>query len=744
MPYVQPVKVSLSEQKRLKEVLEGIKLAKKSCQQRKELDEPSELSLQETDPTSTEDIDGNSLQCLTCKCTLAERSEQTIHYKSDWHRYNLKLRLLGQSIISEEEFGDAADEVLSISGSDSDDNITGISFSSDDNRKLSVSLLKADNEDSEHDEQFDNRKPKIYFRNTNSDIVSVYKKVLYSRQNSDVDAEISDMALHTLSTAHSQFWTVILLSAGHFAAAVFDGANVAAHKTFHRYVVRAKRGTVQSINDSSKSGSTAKSAGASLRRHNEIALEENIVALLKSWKEEYLDKSSHIFIRIPHYRKALFYGGKESIFEQKDFRIRSIPFVTRRPTFNEVQRVHQELFSVTLHGEQSMTDILSASRPSSEESKNNLSVKEKEPLKEKKQKGKIKLLKTEAKRVESSDTEYEMRIQKEAVNTAALQQFQVSCNNNNKKKKRKKQEKDNNSDPIEKENKDAPIVTQMNKASAHPLDHLSSEHREVMNKLYTACKTSNFKMLEDSLQCVKEKPTAPNNDATVKLEDLKDSVEKLDVNSDHKRHQQDTTTIDSHIFASLLTLPMDSSGNTLLHIATKAGNKKIIYELLKCGADPAIKNLSSFLPYCISPNKEARNTFRRFRADFPDRYNYTKAQIPSPLTEEREAEMKKKQNDKKKAQKAAKKDRDRKMKEEEEQKNQEEDEKNRFLALSDREKRLIAVERRMQDQPSIQISNSRRCYLCAESLFAKVPFEYLHYNFCSMKCLKGHKASAKT
>ena len=47
-------------------------------------------------------------------------------------------------------------------------------------------------------------------------------------------------------------------------------AQVVAHKTFHRYVVRAKRGTAQSTRDGQ--GNAPKSGGASLRRYNEAAL----------------------------------------------------------------------------------------------------------------------------------------------------------------------------------------------------------------------------------------------------------------------------------------------------------------------------------------------------------------------------------------------------------------------------------------------------------------------------------------
>ena len=95
-------------------------------------------------------------------------------------------------------------------------------------------------------------------------------------------------------------WLIMMLAGGHFAAAVFNKSvprkllNVAAaifeyfvarnmllcfcrkeivcHKTFHRYVVRAKGGTVQSARDGQ--GNAPKSVGAFLRRHHEAALSD--------------------------------------------------------------------------------------------------------------------------------------------------------------------------------------------------------------------------------------------------------------------------------------------------------------------------------------------------------------------------------------------------------------------------------------------------------------------------------------
>jgi hypothetical protein len=48
---------------------------------------------------------------------------------------------------------------------------------------------------------------------------------------------------------------------------------------------------------------------------------------------------------------------------------------------------------------------------------------------------------------------------------------------------------------------------------------------------------------------------------------------------------------------------------------------------MEAGCDPCIKNKKSQTPYVVSANKETRNVFRRFLADFPDKYDYSKVQI---------------------------------------------------------------------------------------------------------------------
>jgi len=63
-----------------------------------------------------------------------------------------------------------------------------------------------------------------------------------------------------------------MCSGGHFAGVCFERDKVVNHKTIHRYTVRRKQGGSQSSKDNA--GKKIKSAGASIRRYNEMALQQ--------------------------------------------------------------------------------------------------------------------------------------------------------------------------------------------------------------------------------------------------------------------------------------------------------------------------------------------------------------------------------------------------------------------------------------------------------------------------------------
>lgn len=151
-----------------------------------------------------------------------------------------------------------------------------------------------------------------------------------------------------------------MIGGGHFAAMIVSlapkigkkatgvderQATVLAHKTFHRYTTRRKQGGAQSANDSAKG--TAHSAGSSLRRYNEVALEAEIRVLLKEWKG-LIDSSQLVFVRATGStnRRTLFGPYDGQVLRHNDPRNRSFPFSTRRATQAELMRAFVEVTRV--------------------------------------------------------------------------------------------------------------------------------------------------------------------------------------------------------------------------------------------------------------------------------------------------------------------------------------------------------------------------------------------------------------
>lgn len=78
------------------------------------------------------------------------------------------------------------------------------------------------------------------------------------------------------------------------------------------------------------------------------------------WKND-LDKCKCIFIRVPSYNRQVListnssqFGANNSVlnnapFSKDDTRLRHIPFMTFRPTFNEVKRAHTLLSRLELY-----------------------------------------------------------------------------------------------------------------------------------------------------------------------------------------------------------------------------------------------------------------------------------------------------------------------------------------------------------------------------------------------------------
>ncbi|KAI9137228.1 hypothetical protein BKA69DRAFT_1128410 [Paraphysoderma sedebokerense] len=320
--------------------------------------------------------------CTICQVTFNDAEEQRTHYKLEWHRYNVKrVSQLGLQSLTEEEFEKAIEEDLSsISGSDSaeslDSNDELKDIEEDANNqafrkadkmfsKLKLKHQETQNESDGLEEPYpvqSTNAPHISFTIDSSDEIasnsqnldntppvhhfSLYK-ALFSPPSSPQTAD----SIHSLLRSFKQttIFTLLLLSGGHFAGAVFSSnpkLSVLAHKTIHRYTTRRKQGGSQAANDASKN-KNAKSAGANLRRYNEAALTKEVRDVLKEWNDKnWFRDSRYIFIFAPSRNKKVLYGYEDAVLESDDLRIRSFPFTIRRPTFNELKRSYKQLICV--------------------------------------------------------------------------------------------------------------------------------------------------------------------------------------------------------------------------------------------------------------------------------------------------------------------------------------------------------------------------------------------------------------
>lgn len=640
--------------------------------------------------------------CLTCGQEFSSREEQTEHYRLDWHRFNLKQRLRGRRALPVEEFEEKsrAGDISSISGSDSE---------SSDASSESESPPPASNNSatSQHP-----RSHKVLLRNAKGQLISAYRCILSTGKGGSEEPEELIASLQSLSA--STCWVVLMMGGGHFAGAVFRGSQVQEHKTFHRYTVRARRGTAQSLRDAQTPGSAPRSAGASLRRYNEAALLKDIQDLLAAWAE-HLKEAQRIFLRAPRHNRALLFDSRNPHISRGDPRVCHIPLSTRRATLREVLRVHAALSSLQLFGKDTpLEDITGSPRK----------------VWQKKQRA----AETDSLQVDTAPDEEEEEEEEESpageletvevtLGTLDLREFEVMPKRNRKRRKKRNKKMENGLHAKETGccgtqggQPSLELVTELQgKPGAEPLpwETAGDPQTQLRDALFTACKTGDVGTLRHLLGVPESRGP---------LEDSKDGDDEQPLDLPH----------------SLLNQPLDEHGFTLLHVAARAGRAEAVCLLLEAGADPALRDRQERTPYCVSADKPTRNAFRKFMVDHPDKYDYSRAKVPGPLTLEMEA----KKLEKKRAQKAQRKQREQAQQEERQRLEQEQEEKQQFAALSDREKRALAAERRLAEQMkngSTALSNISRCWYCGESLLGRIPFHYLDFSFCSTTCLQTHR-----
>ncbi|XP_076018075.1 tRNA endonuclease ANKZF1 [Genypterus blacodes] len=660
--------------------------------------------------------------CSACRCTFISREEQMEHYKLDWHRFNLRQKIEGMPPVTVDEFETktGAGDMSSISGSESD---SGEEDSDNEQAGTNSDITRTDNDSSSESCSIPRRNSsKIVFQNSAGEHLSICRCILHGK--SDVMEDVGS-ALKAISK--KTVWVILMTGGGHFAGAVFQGEEVLQHKTFHRYTVRAKRGTAQGLRDAQNRSHAPKSAGAALRRYNEAALVKDIQDLLGSWAE-HVSEASAIFIRAPSYNKTIFFSGNAAPLEKKDPRIRTLPFATRRATFREVKRVHKVLSTVHVYGKD--TDITALFSPSKKAWKKNIkTATQNEPEVVDDQ---------HSSSSEEDGVEIHLETVEMTLGTLDLREFEIQPSQNRKRRRRKKEKsKLQNEELNTMEANDEEGVEEATPAEDPPKETQSKNRKKkaqikkqidetvdesweysLRDALFTACKVGDMALLCELLHLPVETSECPQ-----------------ELGSHIVCEQQPPDDPSPLIF---LNKPIDSSGFTLLHVAAAAAQKVVVRLLMDVGADPACRDIKGQTPYIVAPDKDTRNVFRKYMGENPEKYNYVKAQVPGPLT----AEIESKKSDKKKAQKAVKKQREKEQKEERRKQELEEEEKKRFASLTDREKRALAAERRLADQVAasgVNLSNIKRCWTCGDSLLGKIPFQYLEYSFCTPRCVQEHR-----
>ena len=330
----------------------------------------------------------SSTTCALCQASFPTVIEQREHVKSDLHRYNLKAGLKGCPPVDDSTFNRLIGDLdESLSGSQSSDSGSEDDQGSENPRGPTLTaLLKSQakisqqNEDEgsycKQEQNGSGNPPVIWLSSSklpDDTFLGVYRaslteaerdrdlvEVIRAKQLKPVQLKHSSSEIQTATqnyVTYSPQYFLCMIGGGHFAAMIISLAPeirkgpggqeerhpiVKAHKTFHRYTTRRKQGGSQSANDNAKGN--AHSAGASIRRYNELALEVDVRGVLSDWKDM-IDNSELLFIRATGStsRRTLYGPYEGQVLRASDARVRGFPFSTRRATQAELMRSFTEL-----------------------------------------------------------------------------------------------------------------------------------------------------------------------------------------------------------------------------------------------------------------------------------------------------------------------------------------------------------------------------------------------------------------
>ncbi|CAI2349143.1 unnamed protein product [Caenorhabditis sp. 36 PRJEB53466] len=206
----------------------------------------------------------------------------------------------------------------------------------------------------------------------------------------------------------------------------------------------------------------------------------------------------------------------------------------------------------------------------------------------------------------------------------------------------------------------------------------------------------------------------------------------------------DVEALKSHVEAEkeealdyLRNAKMPPNRSTFVHVSAAHDARKCLkYLLSEVLCDVGAKDGAGLPPYSSSANAEIKTIFVDFRVrnEANGVGNWGRTHIPEPKKKvELSEEQEKEQAEKRKEKKARQREKEKQKKEAAKKEAEEVEERRKYVAMTERERRALAVERRLAGLPPVL-----RCHQCGVHL-PGTPFQYSHFNFCSTACVAAHR-----